>query len=116
MLQNDATTIGVEVPIWIMPYELEVFKALFGCEEPLTGHIDVLRVENGKVWVWDYKPKATKEKYAHCQVLFYCLMLSKRTGIPLEKFRAGYFDEETAFMFEPKEEQLNVCVMPEIRN
>ena len=99
-----------------MPYELEAFKALFGCEEPLTGHIDVLRVEDGKVWVWDYKPNATKEKYAHCQVLFYCLMLAKRTGIPLDRFRAGYFDEDTAFVFKPEVEQLNVCLMPELRH
>ncbi len=112
MLENDAHTIGVEVPIWIMPYELEIFKALFDSEEPLTGHIDILRVEDGKIWIWDYKPKAHKEKYAHCQVLFYALMLSKRTGIVLEKFRCGYFDEETAYVFKPEMKQLNVCVTP----
>ena len=109
MLENDAHTIGVEVPIWLMPYELEMYRSLFDSEEPLTGHIDILRVEDGKVWIWDYKPNADKEKYAHCQVLFYALMLSKRTGIPLEKFRCGYFDENTAFVFKPEVDQINVC-------
>ena len=101
MLENDSTTVGVEVPIWIMPYELEVFRALFGCEEPLTGHIDVLRIEDGLIWIWDFKPGADKEKYASCQVFFYALMLSQRTGIPLEKFRCGYFDEKSAHVFQP---------------
>jgi hypothetical protein len=109
MLETDASTIAVEVPIWLMPHELEVYRALFDCEDPLSGHIDVLRVEDGHVWIWDYKPNAEKEKYADCQVLFYAIMLSKRTGIPLEKFRCGYFDEKTAFIFKPQIEQLPYC-------
>jgi hypothetical protein len=102
MLENDCNTIGVEIPVWLMPHELECYRALFDSENPLTGHIDLLRVEDGMIWVWDYKPKAAAEKYANCQTLFYALMLSKRTGIPLEKFRCGYFDEQTAFVFKPE--------------
>jgi hypothetical protein len=108
MLERDAHTIAVEVPIWLLPGELEIYHALFDCEEPLTGHIDILRVEDGLVWIWDYKPHAEKEKYANCQLLFYALMMSKRTGIPLEKFRCGYFDEKTAFVFRPQLEQLPI--------
>ncbi len=101
MLENDANTVAVELPIWLLPHELDCYRTLFNCEEPLTGHIDILRVENDSVWVWDFKPNAEKEKYAGCQIFFYALMLSKRTGIPLEKFKCGYFDEKTAFMFQP---------------
>ena len=106
MLENDSSTIGVEVPIWLMPYELELYRSLFDCEDPLTGHIDVLRIEDGLVWIWDFKPKADKEKYATCQVFFYALMLSERTGIPLDKFRCGYFDENLAYIFKPEKEVL----------
>ena len=111
MLENDSSTIAVEVPIWLQPHELEAYRALFDSEEPLTGHIDILRVEDDSIWIWDYKPNAEKEKHADCQVLFYAIMLSKRTGIPLEKFRCGYFDEKTAFVFKPEIEQLPYCAV-----
>lgn len=101
MLEMDNSTVAVELPIWLQPHELDYYKMLFDSDDPLTGHIDILRVEDGNIWIWDYKPNAEKEKYAECQTLFYALMLSKRTGIPLEKFRCGYFDEKTAFVFNP---------------
>jgi len=103
MLQNDNKTIGMEVPIWILADELPDYESLLDSKEALTGHIDALRIEDGKVWVWDYKPNAHKEKYASTQVNFYALMLSQRTGIPIEKFRCGYFDDELAFVFKPLE-------------
>lgn len=111
MLEMDDSTVAVELPIWLQAHELESYRTLFESEEPLTGHIDILRVEDGNIWVWDYKPNAEKEKHAECQTLFYAVMLSKRTGIPLDKFRCGYFDEKTAFMFKPAIEQLPIsCV------
>ena len=81
-------------------------KLEFLGNEPLTGHIDLLRVDNNKIWVWDYKPGALKEKYAATQTYFYALMLAKRTGISLDNFRCGYFDTAHALMFKPKEEML----------
>ncbi len=102
MLQNDTSTIGVEVPIWLDPHELKNFNELFEEEGSLTGHIDALSVEDNKIWIWDYKPKAAKEKYAHVQTLFYAIMLSKRTGIPLKHFRCGYFDADDCFVFKPE--------------
>ena len=30
-------------------------------------------------------------------------MLSRRTNIPLEKFRCGYFDEFNTYVFKPEE-------------
>jgi hypothetical protein len=108
MLENDLSTVAVELPIWLLPHELELYKALFSCEDPLTGHIDIVRVEDDIVWIWDYKPNAENEKHANCQLLFYAIMLSSRTGIPIERFRCGYFDEKTAFVFKPGIEQLPV--------
>ncbi len=101
MLENDDKTISIEVPIWLKKEELDLYKTLFDSDEPLTGHIDVLRVEDGKIWIWDYKPNACNEKYAATQVFFYALMLSERTKIDLDNFRCGYFDSFYAFVFKP---------------
>ncbi len=107
MLENDSQTVAVEVPIWLKQNDLvgediddELFLKLF-LEGTLTGHIDIVSFDGSNIWVWDYKPGADKEKYAATQVYFYALMLSKRTGIPLEKFRCGYFDEKVAYLFKP---------------
>jgi hypothetical protein len=102
MLENDRNTIAMEVAIWLNPSELQCYDSVFGSDEPLTGHIDILRIEDGKVWIWDYKPNAHLEKYATTQTYFYALMLSNRTGIPLEKFRCGYYDKFYAFIFKPE--------------
>lgn len=101
-LEHDNKTIACEVPVWIHPEELEELKI----NNVLTGHIDLLRIENNKIWVWDYKPRAHEEKYASTQVYFYAKMLSRRTGISMEKFRCGYFDENNAFVFLPKIEEV----------
>tara|TARA_Y100000310_G_C20636008_1_gene791196 strand:- start:377 stop:997 length:621 start_codon:yes stop_codon:yes gene_type:complete len=101
MLENDDKTIAMEVPIWLEENELSNFKELFETDIPLSGHIDLVRFEDGKIWIWDYKPNAKREKYASTQVAFYAYMLSKRSGVPLEEFRCGYFDKDDAFVFEP---------------
>ena len=102
MLENDSNTIAMEVPIWLHANEFPGYSSIFNSEETLSGHIDVLRVENGHIWIWDYKPNAHKEKYASTQVYFYAIMLSKRTGIPLEYFRCGYFDHNHTYVFKPE--------------
>jgi len=101
MLQHDNKTISMEVPIWLMPQELPGYSDFFNSTQALSGHIDALRIEDGQVWVWDYKPNAHKEKYATTQTNFYALMLSQRSGIPMDKFRCGYFDDEHAYIFKP---------------
>lgn len=101
MLQNDDKTISIEVPIWLLEAELPNYFDFFNSSDVLTGHIDALRIEDNLVWVWDYKPNAHREKYAVTQTNFYALMLSQRTGIPITRFRCGYFDEQHAFIFKP---------------
>ncbi|MFH1174771.1 MAG: PD-(D/E)XK nuclease family protein [archaeon] len=100
MLQHDLSTISIEVPLWT---QHPLVTGYFGTAIPLTGHIDLLRVEHDKVWIWDFKPNAEKEKFATTQTYFYALMLAERTGIPLEKFMCGYFDQQHAFVFKPEE-------------
>lgn len=107
MLNNDSNTVAVELPVWLEPEEVMKYNAIFSEPRPLTGHIDVLRIEDDKIWVWDYKPKANKERYAATQVYFYALMLSNRTNIPLKNFRCGYFDDKFTFVFKPEEIKLH---------
>lgn len=102
MLQNDQMTISIEVPIWLLESELQNYSEIFASSDPLSGHIDALRVEGDLIWIWDYKPNAVKEKYASTQTNCYALMLSQRTGISLNKFRCGYFDDKDAFVFKPE--------------
>lgn len=107
LLENDDKTIAMEVPIWINPDELKIFTSIFKSKVPLTGHIDLLRIEDEKIWIWDYKPNANYEKYAATQIYFYALMLSKRTGIDLENFRCGYFDNKYTYVFKPELKLIN---------
>ena len=75
-----------------------------GTREALTGHIDVLRREDdGLLGVWDYKPHAAAERSAHIQVFLYTLMLALRTGLPINAFLCGYFDEKDAYIFRPSQ-------------
>jgi len=101
LLGYDNKTVAIEIPIWLMPEEYEKFSEIFDSDLPLTGHIDLVRIENGKIWIWDYKPNAHREKHADTQTYFYAFMLSKRTGIPLENFMCGYFDDKNTYIFNP---------------
>lgn len=104
MLENDFNTIACEIPLWIESGEFKDYYNVFKTYKALTGHIDILRYEkNGKISVWDYKPKAYKEKKAITQVFLYAFMLSVRTGRTLDEFICGYFDEVDAYYFNPSE-------------
>jgi hypothetical protein len=108
-LECDPTTVACEPPVWMESWEFEDYPRIFGCCEPLTGHIDVLRAEpDGRIGVWDYKPRAAAERDAHIQVFLYALMLALRTGLPLTAFLCGYFDEKDAYIFNPSEARLTM--------
>lgn len=107
MLEHDNKTISTEIPSWLTRSETN--KVIPKSNAELTGHIDLLRIDNNKIWVWDFKPNAAKEKYAAGQTLMYSLMLSQRTGIPLNNFACGYFDENDAFVFQPDLNILKRC-------
>ena len=103
-LDHNPNTIACEVPVWAEAWEFEDYRRLLGTRESLTGHIDVLRLEDdGLLGVWDYKPRAAAERSAHLQVFLYALMLALRTGLPMSAFLCGYFDEKDAYIFRPSE-------------
>lgn len=106
MLEEDSTTIAVEVPVWADAEELSDCAIQINDDEYLSGHIDVLSVEESFVWVWDYKPGAAAERFAKVQILLYAAMLSHRTSVPLNVFRCGYFDRDECYWFKPSVAQL----------
>ena len=101
LLEKDPCTIACEIPVWLEPGELKQYAPLFSSIKPLTGHIDILRVENGRIWVWDYKSNTLMSRHGGSQVFLYAVALSIRTGIPLGSFNCGYFDRERACVFSP---------------
>ena len=103
MLENDDCTVAMEVPLWIDYQEAGVFQTLMTSDQFLSGHVDVLAIEDGRVWIWDYKPNAYKERWVHVQLSAYALMLSHRTGISLENIRCGYFDDQLCRTFAPRQ-------------
>ena len=107
MLENDACTVAMEVPLWIDYQEAGVFQTLMTTDHFLSGHVDVLAIEDGLVWIWDYKPNAHKERWVHVQLSAYALMLSCRTGIPLARIRCGYFDDQSCFTFTPRQAHID---------
>ncbi|MFT4311504.1 MAG: PD-(D/E)XK nuclease family protein [Candidatus Woesearchaeota archaeon] len=113
MLAYDKSTVAMEVPIWLEEAEMDKFKEIFKTTKPLSGHIDIIRIEDQKIWIWDFKPNAHREKYAHTQTYFYALMLSKRTKIPLEKFMCGYFDDKKVYTFNPSNVNITTQLNPQ---
>jgi len=103
MLENDDCTVAMEVPLWIDYQEAGVFQSLMTTDQFLSGHVDVLAIKDGRVWIWDYKPNAYKERWVHVQLSAYALMLSHRTGISLENIRCGYFDDQLCCTFVPRQ-------------
>jgi hypothetical protein len=112
MLSFDKKTLAIEIPIYLTCDELSCFRELFNSELALSGHIDLIRFENGKIWIWDYKPKARREKNAVTQIYFYALMLSKRTGLDISNFMCGYFDDLDVYVFDPSTANPELLVTP----
>jgi len=108
MFFNDSVSVAIEVPVLLdandvnhYKYELN-FDIPFSLEEGeyLTGHIDLIQVRNGSIYIMDFKPSAKKEKPIE-QLTIYALALSRLTGIRLYNFKCAWFDEDNYFEFFP---------------
>jgi transposase-like protein len=94
MLINDDTTVAVEIPVWLWDKNLK-------CS--IAGHIDLIQVSQGYVYILDYKPDAAREKDEHVasQLYLYASGLSFRAAIPLSRIRCAWFDDKLYVEFEP---------------
>ena len=94
MLINDTATVACEIPIWMWEKKLDV---------GVSGHIDLLQIRRGRIYILDFKPKAAKENEQKVvsQLYLYALGLSFRTRMPLSMFRCAWFDENVYYEFNP---------------
>lgn len=108
MIYNDSVTVASEVPVLLdyddirhYKYELN-FQIPFNLNEGeyITGHIDLIQIRNGSIYVMDFKPSARKEKPLD-QLTLYALALSRLTGIRLYHFKCAWFDNKDYFEFFP---------------
>ena len=108
MLLNDTVTIAVEVPILMNAEDLKHYQHELNFDVPIylednehiTGHIDLIQIRNGSIYVLDFKPSAKKEKPIE-QLTLYALALSRLTGIRLYHFKCAWFDSKDYFEFFP---------------
>ena len=108
MLVNDSVTIACEVPVLLSSDDLRHYKHELNFNIPIqleegqyiTGHIDLIQVRNGAIYVIDFKPSANKEKPIE-QLTLYALTLSRLTGLRLYHFKCAWFDENNYYEFFP---------------
>ena len=78
----------------------------------VSGHIDILQIRQGKIFILDLKPGAFKEneEKVTSQLYLYALGLSFRTKIPLSMFRCAWFDENDYYEFSPANALCNILL------
>ena len=96
MLISDSSTNSIEVPVWFWEKNLNI---------GINGHIDILQIRQGKIFILDFKPEAAKENElkVSSQLFLYAMGLSFRTSIPLKNFTCAWFDERIYYEFNPVE-------------
>jgi len=108
MVVNDSTTIAAELPILLDNEDINHYKFQLNFDIPvtlkdgeyITGHIDLIQVRNGSIYILDYKPSASKQRPIE-QLTIYALALSRLTGLRLYHFKCGWFDENNYYEFFP---------------
>jgi hypothetical protein len=106
MLANDSVTVAVEVPIYLIPEDIEHLQQRLGfqiplqLDHPLTGHVDFLQIRNGAVHILDYKPDAPTNRPIE-QLTLYALALSRLTGLKLFDFKCAWFNQDHYYEFFP---------------
>ena len=92
-LINDSTTICKELPVFLREGESPHLKT------HLTGHIDLIQVRFGKLYILDYKPNLKKPEKHAVQLYFYKESLHKRTRIPRDKIIAAAFNQHAYYEY-----------------
>ena len=108
MLSNDSVTVATEIPVLLNSDDIRHYKHQLNFEIPITledgeyitGHIDLIQIRNGLVYIMDFKPSASKSKPIE-QLTIYALALSRLTGIRLYHIRCAWFDNKNYYEFFP---------------
>jgi len=93
MLNCDRDTAAVEVPVWYWDKKRGV---------SVCGHVDLVQVKYGKIWVLDYKPNASSENFYSVvsQLYSYALGLSFRSRVGLGNIKCAWFDGDKMYCFD----------------
>ena len=89
ILIKDKDSIAIEVPIWKKNYD----------NTYITGHIDLIQIENNKVKIIDYKPEG-KFLLSLPQVAMYGLLM--KTIFNLQELKCISFNKNEAWEFDPE--------------
>jgi len=108
MIANDSVTVAAETAVLIGSDDIRHLKHELNFEVPIslndgeyiTGHIDLIQVRNGSIYLMDYKPSANKENPVD-QLTLYALALSRLTGIRLYHMKCAWFDDKNYYEFFP---------------
>ncbi|MBU4348679.1 PD-(D/E)XK nuclease family protein [Candidatus Parcubacteria bacterium] len=108
MFSNDTVTVAIEIPVLLNSDDIKHYKHQLNFEIPITlkdeeyitGHIDLIQIRNGLVYIMDFKPSASKAKPIE-QLTIYALALSRLTGIRLYHIRCAWFDDKNYYEFFP---------------
>jgi len=99
LLCCDRDTVAVEVPVWYWDKKKN---------RGVCGHIDILQVKYGKIWIMDFKPNADSENVDSVvsQLWLYARALSFRAGVGLEDIICCWFDWNDVYSFNPCEVEI----------
>ena len=108
LIANDTVTIASELPILLDSQDIRHYKHELNFDIPInlkdgehiTGHIDLIQIRNGSIYILDYKPSAKKQKPIE-QLTIYALALARLTGLRLYHFKCAWFDSENYYEFFP---------------
>lgn len=88
-LINDSSTICTEMPVFVKPDEISKIDI----DTNLTGHIDIIQVRFGKVYIMDYKPNLRKPEKHVSQLHLYKEALHRRTSVPKYRIIPAVFNQ-----------------------
>jgi transposase-like protein len=96
----DRNTIAVEIPVVCNIPEVGA----------IAGHIDILQMNRGGIYILDYKPNAAKESPAKVvtQLTLYAAALVQSAGLTWDEIRCAYFDEEDYYSFNPSSDLIGL--------
>ncbi|MFW6120072.1 MAG: PD-(D/E)XK nuclease family protein [Petrotogales bacterium] len=93
LLINDSNTICTELPVFLNPDEIDTINL----DTPLTGHIDLVQIRYGKLYILDYKPNLRHPEQFGSQLLLYQKAVQKRTSIPEKNIIPAVFNEHSYY-------------------